>query len=247
MRTFWLGTVFVLSFLGFLVARLPLEPVVGALGLEGQGVQYSRAVGSVWSGKITGLRVGEQQLGALTFGLLPRGVLVGQLRADVDLTGPAMSADGQIGLRLPGVVMLDDVEVEVNLSRWMALHPRLRSPGAQVSVAIDTWSLTQDSPCLEAVGRVRSDALVDFQTDIRWSGPPLAGDIVCQDGVLVVSLSGAQDDAQIDAIARVAQGFASSVLVELNTPSDQIGIFALSFGFEERDGGYIYAFEIDGL
>lgn len=240
MRGLVLVVVFAVSFVGFLAARAPLQPLVAAAPLAQNAITYERAYGTIWDGGVNGLRTQGQPVGDVTVQLRPLGLIRGEARADVRISGDVVNGRGQVSADLSRTVRIEDARVRVDLSQWGALHPRLRSPGASVFAQIDHLVAPVDRPCATAQGRLQSDALVDFRTDIEWSGPPLEGDIQCQDGALNLTLAGAQPGASINALAQIDADFAHTVRVELRTDDDQVGIFARSFGFEEAQGVYTY-------
>lgn len=241
-RMMGLSVVFLAGLFGFALAGVPLSLVVGAAGLQAQGVAYADVQGSIWDGRIVGLRQGDQSLGDIAYTVRGWALLTGRLVADVQVTGPVANGRGRVTVAVPGELRVDDARVRVDLAQWQALHPRLRSPGARFTAEVQTLAARLHRPCVRASGQIRSNALVDFATDITWSGPPLAGTIGCEDEALVLALSGEQEDAKILAAARIGADFVPVVEVELQTNDLQLSLFAQSFGFQGDAGVYTYRY-----
>ena len=68
----WLGGFFFLVlWSGFVIAQTPLGFVLDKAGLAGQGFRWSQTTGTIWKGRIDGLRIGVQPLGDIEIEAAP--------------------------------------------------------------------------------------------------------------------------------------------------------------------------------
>src|SRR5438309_644566 len=96
-RTIWLIFFGVLVFAGIVIARLPASWV---LPDPKSGVTCSDADGTIWNGTCTGLTVQQQPVGDLSWEVHASRLLAGKLNADIVITRPTGSAQGNVEVGL---------------------------------------------------------------------------------------------------------------------------------------------------
>jgi hypothetical protein len=125
-RTIWLILFGVLVFAGIVVARLPASWVLP--GPE-SGVICSDVDGTIWSGTCTGLTVQQQPLGDLSWEVHAARLLAGKLNADIVITRPTGTAQGNVEVGFDKTISARDVKADLPLDRELvsALPPNLQS------------------------------------------------------------------------------------------------------------------------
>lgn len=115
--------ILILALLLGLLLFLPMRVALGLAGLERLGVAARDVRGSVWSGRIDQLMLGNMPLGSVRAGLSPVSLLMGRARFDIgrrkgladDIGGALTVGFGRIGV--------DDVTGVVPLGRTFAPLP----------------------------------------------------------------------------------------------------------------------------
>jgi general secretion pathway protein N len=133
-----------------LLLFLPMRVALGLSGLERLGVAARDVRGTVWSGRIDQLMLGNMPLGSVRAGLSPISLLMGRARFDVarvkglpdDISGAITVGFGRIGV--------DDVTGAVPLGRTFAPLP------VSSLVMEDVSGYFSGDRCGHAEGRVRA-------------------------------------------------------------------------------------------
>lgn len=125
-RTVWLVIFGLLVFGGIVIARLPASWV---LPDPRHGLSCSDVDGTIWMGTCTGLSVQQQPIGDLTWQLHASRLLAGKLNADVTVTRPNASVEGNVETGFDRKITARDVKADLPLDRDLvsALPPNFRS------------------------------------------------------------------------------------------------------------------------
>lgn len=125
-RTIWLILCGVLVFAGIVIARLPAS---WALPGPKSGVACADIDGTIWTGTCTGLTVQQQPVGDLSWDVHAGRLLSGKLNADIVITRPTGSAQGNVEVGLNKNISARDVKADLPLDRELAiaLPPNLQS------------------------------------------------------------------------------------------------------------------------
>lgn len=142
--------VLILALLFGLLLFLPMRVALGVAGLERLGVAAREVRGSVWSGRIDQLMLGNMPLGSVRAGLSPVSLLMGRARFDIartkrladDIRGALTVGFGRIGV--------DDVTGAVPLGRTFAPLP------VGSLMLEDVSAYYSGDRCGHAEGRVRA-------------------------------------------------------------------------------------------
>ncbi|RVT40997.1 type II secretion system protein N [Sphingobium algorifonticola] len=171
----------VLAFVIGLVLFLPLRTAATMIGLEKQGVSARGISGSLWSGRIVQLAIGDVPIGTVNAGLSPFPLLLGRARIDLwRKTGTPDDIAGALTFGLGGRVGIDDVTGRVPLGTTFAPLPI----GSAEFVDVSAY-FTGDI-CGDAEGRVRV-AIAGEIPGVNLS-QGLTGDVRCEGGALMVPL-----------------------------------------------------------
>lgn len=159
---------------------LPMRIALGAAGLERLGVSARNIGGTVWSGRIDDLMLGDMPIGTVHAGLSPVALLTARARFDIwrrngaadDLSGALTVGFGRIGI--------DDVTATVPLGQSFA-----PLPVASLTMDDVTAYFTGDR-CGHAEGRVRAQIAGEFPGLNLTQG--LSGIATCDGDALLLPL-----------------------------------------------------------
>lgn len=170
----------ILLFLLGILLFFPMRIALGMAGLERLGVAARDVRGTVWSGRIDELMLGDMPLGAVDAGLSPWALLTGRARFDIrrrsgtadDISGALTVGFGRIGI--------DDATGTIPLGRTFAPLP-------VTSLTMDdvTAYFTGDR-CGHAEGRVRAQIAGQFPGLNLMQG--LSGAATCDGDALLLPL-----------------------------------------------------------
>lgn len=146
----------ILLFALALLIFLPMRIALGAAGLERLGIAAREVRGTVWSGRIDQLMLGDMPMGSVRAGLSPVSLLVGRARFDIarqaglpnDVRGALTVGFGRIGV--------DDVTGVVPLGRTFAPLP------VDSLMMDDVTAWYAGDSCGHAEGRVRAHLAGQF-------------------------------------------------------------------------------------
>lgn len=163
-----------------LLLFLPMRVALGLAGLERLGVAARDVRGTVWSGGIDQLMLGNMPLGSVRAGLSPISLLMGRARFDVartkglpdDIRGAITVGFGRIGI--------DDVTGAVPLGRTFAPLP------VSSLMMEDVSGYFSGDRCGHAEGRVRARLAGQFPGLNLSQG--LSGVAACDGDALVLPL-----------------------------------------------------------
>ncbi len=163
-----------------LLAFLPMRVALGLAGLERLGVAAREVRGTVWSGRIDQLMLGEMPMGSVRAGLSPLSLLIGRARFDIDRTA-GLPDDVRGALTIgPGRIGIDDVTGAVPLGRSFAPLPI----GSLLLEDVTGWFAGEK--CGHAEGRVRARMAGQFPGLNLSQG--LSGVATCDGDALLLPL-----------------------------------------------------------
>lgn len=163
-----------------LLLFLPMRVALGLAGLERLGVAAREVRGTVWSGRIDQLMLGNMPIGSVRAGLSPISLLVGRARFDIARTkGLANDIQGALTVGW-GRTGVDDVTGVVPLGRTFAPLP-IASLQMQ-----DVSGYFSGDRCGQAQGRVRAQMAGQFPGLNLTQG--LSGVATCDGDALLLPL-----------------------------------------------------------
>ncbi|MHB1207114.1 MAG: type II secretion system protein N, partial [Rhodospirillaceae bacterium] len=149
----------------FLVATLPLSVALPRAQLEQRGIGYSRAEGTIWHGRIEGLRWRGYRVGDATIAVKPLMILAGRLALDADVGGAGlMRGGGRVQITPFGTLILADVSLTADVARLPVIVPL----SGHVTVVVAHAEISRRG-CRSAVGAIRTDALVRQPAGLPWA------------------------------------------------------------------------------
>jgi general secretion pathway protein N len=172
--------VLILALLFGLLLFLPMRVALGVAGLERLGVAAREVRGSVWSGRIDQLMLGNMPLGSVRAGLSPVSLLMGRARFDIARTqGLADDIRGALTVGF-GRIGVDDVSGAVPLGRTFAPLP------VGSLMLEDVSAYYSGDRCGHAEGRVR--ARMTGQMPGLNLSQGLSGVVTCDGDALLLPL-----------------------------------------------------------
>ncbi|MBC6402074.1 MAG: type II secretion system protein N [Hyphomonadaceae bacterium] len=225
MKTILIITVFVIGGLTGLLTQLPLSWVAGS-ALR-WGPTQPVASGTVWKGQITNL----PSLQTLRITTRPLSILTPQSLFIFDGQGVGVSLKGEAGLR-----HIRDVVYSAKLSSIPITDGRLRELAGDVRLTVR--SATFGKQCKTLGGRVWTNLLASNTARLNWRGPELSGPVTCEDGTIRVTVSGRDDQTDVNAtIDLLPEGnYQSDITVNSRDPAAAL-VLPL-YGFDETSQGF---------
>jgi general secretion pathway protein N len=225
-----LAGLFAAVFFVVLIARVPLSAVAPALGLEARGVSYARAEGGIWQGRFVGLSWRGRHYGDAEISTKPLWLLLGQLKADVTLTGVA-NGHGQVTVWPNGSMAFTDA----SLTTDVAMLPVLLPMQGNISFDVRRAAFGRGG-CRTVDADVHTNALVDRPAGLSWQGPVLSGTATCHQGVLVVPLIGGSGQETVAVTMQIAGDGTFVAKIATRTADEAVKGVLAAVGFTAEDG-----------
>lgn len=241
----WLAriAVFALAFAGFLLAWAPLAAALSFAGVAERGVAFTDVRGTIWNGRVEGLRVAGRPVGDVEMRLDPMGLLGLSLRAQVETVG-VVRARGAVALDMARVLSASDASLRVDARYLDALHPALAGRDGDFFLRLDEFAVDAQGACLRAQGRAETDILTHPVRAGDWAGPPLEGPVTCEAGAMIVALGGENADGRVSLRARLEAGTGASLVIRVEEPSAQARLALPHLDFSDDGDALVYAREM---
>ena len=212
-----------LGMIAGLISQLPLSWVAPRILPDGLGdnVAYS---GTVWAGQVRGL----DYMGTASFQLQPKKIGSGGLPLTFTSQSPAMSISGQASRKI-----FKDIRFLGTLAKLPTRDGRLKQLAGQVNIQLRNIQIKDDN-CVFAEGEISTDFLALNRSRWQWQGPILSGPISCEDGDLLVNLSGQENRQIIRADLRLSHNGRYSANISVQTDQAEAGVVLPLYGFEKQ-------------
>ncbi len=209
--------------IGAVISQLPLAWVGPKAPIGGKIPVYS---GTVWNGLISGTDAGNLKL-STSLGRLISGA------NPVHITG------GPAGLSLKaeaGTKGLRALKAEGTMRALALRDPRLALVNG--NFRIDVPDMQVAKTCDYAEGTVWTDFLAQNGSRLRWAGPVLEGPVSCEEGQIVLNLTGKDAAADITAQIRIDLSGTYKTDIMAKVSDLNAGMALQFFGFTAVAGGY---------
>lgn len=220
-------------FLLSLIILFPMRIAFGMLGIERYGVSAREVAGSIWSGGIGQLHLGEVPVGTVSAGLSPLQLVLLHARLDVerkrgvpdDISGALSAAPGRFGI--------DDVTGSVPLGAAAAPLPIAGIDMQDVSVRF------AQGRCADASGQVRAKLAGDIAGINLSQG--LSGAAKCDGDKLLLPLVSQSGMERIDVRLSGNGRYLAEMRVTPSDPAlaDKLGMA----GFRQAGGDLVLRIE----
>lgn len=206
------------------LTQLPFAWVGPHLMRDGMGpnVRYS---GTVWVGQITGI----DYVGTAQFKISIKHLASGKLPLSFSTSSPVMTLSGGASHK-----RIEGLKFYGQLAGLPTNDGRLKELAGDVN--IDVSELEFNNECILATGKVDTDFLTKNQARWQWRGPFLSGPLRCDEGDLIVQLSGSENGQIIQANLRIKVNGAYRADFSVRTSQQEAGVILPLYGFENRNG-----------
>lgn len=225
--------VFVFSLL--IVARLPLSLAASHLP---DSVSYQGVSGTLWNGRIEGLKVKDETVGDAVLGLRFLPLLTGRAEAGLALEGRRLAGTGAVSVK-GDLVVIEDAVGRADLAQFGLVDVFGQIVRGEVTFDIDrvTYSLTQG--CRDAALTLRTDALAQSLGVYGGEGLDLEGQGRCAGSDILIPMQAANDDARIDVELRVQPGGRYLSRLAVTPEAPEFGTYLEAAGFKEQNGTWV--------
>jgi hypothetical protein len=226
------------------VVGLAFVPLAAALKLAGaadNGVSWTAARGSIYSGGLEGLSVNGTNYGNADLTLDASALMGGTLQYAVDWIGTHGQGTAKVSVDTGRTVTLKDYVINLDLEDYERAARWIRQAGGKIKLAGPAIQF-KGSECILAEGVATSDVL-DRNREVLGSGwSELRGDIVCDDGKLLVPLESENAaGTRFSSYLRVAPGAPGKFEARISGRVSRALAFALPLAGFNRDGdAFVY-------
>lgn len=226
------------------VVGLAFVPLTTALKLSGaadNGVSWTEARGTIFSGGLDNLTVNGTNYGNADLTLDPSTLPQGTLQYAVDWTGTHGQGTAKVSVDQGRMVTLKDYVINLDLEDYERAAKWIRQAGGKIKLEGPMIQF-RGSECVLAEGVATSDVL-DRNREILGSGwSDLRGDISCEEGKLLVPLESENAaGTRFSSYLRVAPGAPAKYEARISGRISRALGFALPIAGFSRDGdAFVY-------
>lgn len=217
-------------------AFVSLETVLNATGARDQGVNWTSAKGSVYSGRVEGLTVRGTQYGTADLRLVPAAIAQRKITYEVDWTGPNGIGTSKVTMAGANQIELTDYVIDLDLAAFARSARWIEKSGGRVKLEGTLLRFT-DGKCAEVSGKASSDVLERNREALGAGWSALEGELSCEDGALVVPLlSENTSGTRFGAVMKAAPGVRTKFEARISGKISRPMAFALPLAGFARDG-----------
>ena len=234
-----------LAFVAALILWFPLSAALALTGARDQGLDWSRAAGTIWNGSIQDAELQRRRLGDIEVSLRFWPLLTGRVSLDAGLAAPGLFGSGVITLGPGDRLAVTGASLRADLARAEGIDPRLRGRPGSFTLDLDRV-VFNEAGCVEAAGQAWTDALTHGDPRADWRGPPLTGPAACEGEDLVVRLDGDDGEGEYRVLARMGADRALTVTARVRSQERSLRAFLPLLGFQRDEDVYVYAWPREG-
>lgn len=224
------------------LAFVPLATALKFSGAADNGVAWSAARGTLFSGGLDDLTVNGTNYGNADLTLDPAALLDGTVQYAVAWTGNHGQGKAKVSVDSGNTVTLKDYVINLDLKDYERAAKWIRQAGGAIKLEGPKIRF-RGSECLEAKGVATSDVL-DRNREVLGSGwSDLRGDLSCDEGKLLVPLESENAaGTRFSSYLRVAPGTPGKFEARISGRISRALGFALPLaGFIRQGEEFIYA------
>lgn len=165
----------------------PLSVVLDVSGIRRSGLDWSSASGTVFDGRLEGIKANGSTYGNASARLLPAHLLTGAMKFAVDWSGPAGRGTGQMTFQSHKNIALYDYDLDLDLMEIEQAAKWIQQSGGRIAMQGDIIRF-KDNACHEASGKAHSDVLERNGAILGDGWSDMQGDLRCEAGDLVIPL-----------------------------------------------------------
>ncbi len=218
-----------------LIAEIPASTAAGLAGFGRHGMTHEGVSGTIWNGKLRSARVHGLDVGDVDFALRAPSLFLGRLKADVKLSGGALTGAGAVGFGVGGLVTIEDSAFELDLgvaTRYNFLGAPLKG---RLSADVGRVAL-RSGKCEDALIRFDTDVLAEPARRLKGQAFVLSGDGSCRDGSFVASLSGQGQDGAGALTVEIAPDLSFALHATAQPARSELSDALRALGFKDDEG-----------
>ena len=153
-------------------------------------------------------------------------------------TTMTMSADAPT-LRLAAAASpraIRDISLSLPIATLARFDARMEGLAGEVRLVADEIVIN-DGTCTSASGTAFTNVLAVNAASWEWSGPELSGPITCEDGSVVIALSGAEATGDVTARVAISPSGPYRTDITMSDLDPRAGAILPLFGFQPAGGG----------
>ncbi len=175
---------FIAAFAIFLIATVPagfaLQYLPANMPLRLAGID-----GSIWNGSAARASWQNQPIGRVQWQLSPFPLLLGKLKADVDIAGEGVSAHGRLTASRDQVIVLNDTTIDADLAKLPLPPTLMATPGGKAHAIIEH-------------ARIENRWPTELDADITWQPARLLAPFELDAGKATLKVSSANNQLNGD-------------------------------------------------
>lgn len=241
MRWVFYSLLFLFIALVSIVVLAPLSAVMNVAAKSAPAINYTTANGSVWNGSVMGLRYGAQPVGNVQLKTDWLSVFGGALKSSVAVTDGGVLAAGDARIGLDGGINLSNIKVRGNTSDLLSLKQDIRMLGGDFSLSLKKLTLKSGACRKAESGEVWTNILTRFEQKYDWKGPELKGPITCENGRIVVNMTGTGERGEtVSAYLAFDLNANGTFRAEIEKASEKVAQAATVLGFVTLGDKLVY-------
>ena len=231
-RTLYFLTAFFLFAL-FTLTNLPITVVLKWTDTYERGMRWENAEGTIWYGTLTNVSFREYALGTVNYQTSVFSLLAGKLAGRATVEGPALVAKSHFSVGLRGSLKLHDSALLLDLGQYDIRDAFDAPMRGALRLDIETLAF-KNTACWQGAFRLWTDTLKTTARRYGGEGFPLSGEGRCEDGMLILPISGQNGTETVSLEVQLDGGmdYQAEVRVKSKT-SDLIAALRL-YGFDSQ-------------
>ena len=223
MRKRWIILAGLVVVAGAVISQFPLSAIGPKIDIGGKTPSYS---GTIWKGYMSGTDAGVLELDT-SLGRLFSG------------KNPVHVSGGPEGLSIhaeAGLSGLRAIKLEGTMRALALRDPRVGAVNGNFSLDVPDMKVLKQ--CDYAEGTAWTDFLSQNQATLRWQGPALEGPVRCEEGNIIMELSGQDEMSEINANVTIDMtgSYRADIAVKINRSVERFAAPTLTrYGFY-KDG-----------
>ncbi len=209
-----------------LIIHLPLSWVGAAFMPQNQNLRPV-FTGTLWNGSIENL----PRIGSVDINISALNLLRGRTGVQFSVVAPALRMRGSSTIK--GLLTAD---LDGDAFGIADIDPRFA--GLQGRYNLTVTDMLIRSTCLSGGGTASTDILQRNAAAMQWSGPALSGPIRCEDGDVVIVLSGEDTQQSVSADIRLKLSGQYRAIIDVTSRDSRAGAILPLFGFEATQTGF---------
>ncbi len=218
--------------IGGLVAIISALPLawIGPRIVPSHIAQDSQFSGTIWQGHAN-IPFGKSRA-PVTFKTMPLKLITGQNFLDFTVQNSGFNLKG-----LGGFGRAQNIEIDASIPQLPLRDPRIRGLKGRINAQISSAKF--GARCKAISGQATTDFLQANEATWFWRGPALSGPIRCEDGHIIVDMTGQDASQSFAAELRLQSDGVYTAQMQVDTSDARAAIVLGFYGFEARGTQFV--------